>query len=60
MIVKIFTAAHMLNSFQGKMAAVLPGNHDYSSGSDSPLWKTFREETGDPVKLIDKKGGVRT
>ena len=55
----IIRAAHLLNSFQGKMAAVLPGNHDYYSGSDSTLWKTFREEAGDLVKLIDKKDGVR-
>ena len=51
----IICAAHLLNSFQGKMAAVLPGNHDYYSGSDSTLWKTFREEAGDLVKIIDKK-----
>ncbi len=47
-------AAGMLSEFQGKLVAVLPGNHDYLSAEDT-LWKRFKEAGGDSVLLLEEK-----
>lgn len=47
-------AARMLSEFQGKLVAVLPGNHDYLSAEDT-LWKRFKEAGGDSVLLLEEK-----
>jgi hypothetical protein len=41
-------AASIIAGFEGKCAAVLPGNHDYVSG-DREFWKTFEEAAGGRV-----------
>lgn len=41
----------MLDRFNGKCIAVLPGNHDYYDPS-SDLWKTFRENAPDRLILL--------
>lgn len=46
--------AEVLNTFEGQLVAVLPGNHDYFS-SDSDLWGAFRDHAGDRVLLMDTK-----
>jgi DNA repair exonuclease SbcCD nuclease subunit len=54
---EIRTAAQTLAGFQGAVAAVLPGNHDFLAGPTSPLWKGFRESLeaakADRVLLLD-------
>ncbi len=47
-------AAGMLSEFQGKLVAVLPGNHDYLSAEDT-LWKRFKEAGGDAVLLLEEE-----
>jgi DNA repair exonuclease SbcCD nuclease subunit len=47
-------AASILDGFTGRLAAVLPGNHDYFASDDSQLWKAFRESAGDRTLLLDK------
>jgi len=46
-------AAELLNAFQGRLVAVLPGNHDFYSGSPSTLWARFREAAGDRILLLE-------
>jgi exonuclease SbcD len=47
-------AAEMLRDFQGRLVAVLPGNHDYLSPEDE-LWKRFRQASGDAVLLLEER-----
>ncbi len=47
-------AAGMLAEFQGALAAVLPGNHDYLSPADE-LWKRFMESAGSATLLLEDK-----
>jgi hypothetical protein len=51
---EVFRAANTLAEFQGELAAVLPGNHDYYAGEAGSLWKSFRERAGDRVLLLDR------
>ncbi len=44
-------AAGILSGFQGAIAAVLPGNHDYLSAADE-MWKRFMEAAGSSVLLL--------
>ncbi|MBN2552219.1 MAG: metallophosphoesterase [Spirochaetales bacterium] len=45
-------AADLLNDFHGRLAAVLPGNHDFYSGRSSSLWSRFSESAGDRILLL--------
>ena len=45
-------AAALLNGFQGRLVAVLPGNHDFYSGNTSSLWSRFGEAAGDRILLL--------
>jgi exonuclease SbcD len=45
-------AAELLNGFQGRLVAVLPGNHDFYSGNTSALWSRFSEAAGDRILLL--------
>jgi DNA repair exonuclease SbcCD nuclease subunit len=47
-------AAGSISGFRGRLAAVLPGNHDYISGDDE-LWRRFRDSAGDSVLLLDQQ-----
>jgi exonuclease SbcD len=51
---EVLRAANILDQFQGELAAVLPGNHDYFTGESGSLWKSFRERAGDRVLLLDR------
>jgi 3',5'-cyclic AMP phosphodiesterase CpdA len=46
-------AAETLRDFQGKLAVVLPGNHDFLSPQDE-IWSRFREACGDAVLVLDE------
>ncbi len=46
-------AARTLGAFRGKLAAVMPGNHDFIAPDDE-LWPRFREAAGDKVLLLDE------
>jgi exonuclease SbcD len=48
----VLRAAKSLGAFRGKLAAVMPGNHDFISGEDK-LWTRFRDAAGDAVLLLD-------
>lgn len=48
-------AADLLNGFQGRLVAVLPGNHDFYSGNSSSLWSRFSEAAGDRILLLQDR-----
>jgi DNA repair protein SbcD/Mre11 len=51
-------AAASLGRFAGRLAAVLPGNHDYV-GPDDELWRRFRDAAGDRVLVLAEPRPVR-
>jgi DNA repair exonuclease SbcCD nuclease subunit len=51
----IARAARSLGEFQGKLAAVLPGNHDYLAHASRSLWTEFAERIGDSTLLLAEK-----
>lgn len=48
----VLRAAQALRGFEGRLAAVLPGNHDHLSPGQDPLWPAFREACGDRVLVL--------
>jgi DNA repair exonuclease SbcCD nuclease subunit len=44
--------ATLLGRFDGTATLVVPGNHDYSCGADSRLWKSFRQAAGEFSNLL--------
>ncbi len=48
----IARAAEIFGQFNGKLVAVLPGNHDFLSPSSGGLWKVFGEKAGDNLLLL--------
>jgi exonuclease SbcD len=50
----VLRAAQMLRAFEGRLAAVLPGNHDHLSPGQDLLWPPFREACGDRVLVLDE------
>jgi exonuclease SbcD len=48
----VLRAAQALRAFEGRLAAVLPGNHDHLSPGQDPLWPAFREACGDRVLVL--------
>lgn len=48
----VVRTAELLNGFQGRLVAVLPGNHDFYSGTFSSLWSRFSEAAGDRILLL--------
>ncbi len=50
----VLRAAQALRAFEGRLAAVLPGNHDHLSPGQDSLWPAFREACGDRVLLLDE------
>jgi DNA repair exonuclease SbcCD nuclease subunit len=51
----IVRAAQTLNQFQGKLVAVLPGNHDFIAQGGARLWPVFQDHKGDRVLLLGEK-----
>ncbi len=49
----VHRAAEILRAFSGKLAVVMPGNHDYIAPGDS-LWPGFRSACGDAVLLLEE------
>ena len=47
-------AAQSLRAFEGRLAAVLPGNHDHLSPGQDSLWPVFRDSCGDRVLVLDE------
>ncbi len=54
---EIQQAVQAINRFEGNVALILPGNHDYIT-ADSPLWDRFKKEAGENVVVLDKKEPV--
>ncbi|MEX1013936.1 MAG: metallophosphoesterase, partial [Candidatus Paceibacterota bacterium] len=50
-------AVQAINKFEGNVALVLPGNHDYIT-EDSQLWDRFKKEAGENVLVLDEKKPV--
>jgi exonuclease SbcD len=50
----VLRAAQSLRGFEGRLAAVLPGNHDHLSPVQDELWPAFREACGDRVLVLDE------
>lgn len=48
----IVRAAQILSEFQGRLATILPGNHDYISTGQIDLWTHFLEKRGDNTIVI--------
>ena len=46
-------AAATLRGFQGRLAAVMPGNHDYVAPDDE-LWPRFADARGDSALVLDQ------
>ncbi|MDI3484970.1 MAG: repair protein SbcD/Mre11 [Methanolobus sp.] len=51
----ILRTAQILNTFQGNILALLPGNHDYITGEEGDLWSIFEGHAGDNVKVLKSK-----
>jgi DNA repair exonuclease SbcCD nuclease subunit len=47
-------AARVLAGFAGKLAAVLPGNHDFL-GTDGEPWRGFRDAAGGSVLVLEEQ-----
>jgi len=45
--------AEALKRFTG-LVAVLPGNHDYKSDADDPIWPYFRDSLGEGHLILDR------
>lgn len=45
--------AEALRRFDG-MVAVLPGNHDYKSEADDPIWPDFKDSLGEGHLILDR------
>ena len=50
----VLRAAQSLRGFEGRLAAVLPGNHDHLSPGQDSLWQVFREACGDRALVLDE------
>ena len=44
-----------LDRFEGKLVALLPGNHDYVQDGPGSLWSVLYDEAGDRVLLLTEK-----
>jgi len=50
----VLRAVQTLKEFEGKLVAVLPGNHDFNTGMQDDLWSHFRGGGGDSLLLLEK------
>lgn len=48
----IIRATQIISEFEGALAIVLPGNHDFVSSPKDEPWSTFRDNCGDTVLLL--------
>jgi DNA repair exonuclease SbcCD nuclease subunit len=48
----ITRAAELFSSFEGQVL-ILPGNHDYVTGDEDPLWNTFKKHAKAQVRVLD-------
>ena len=48
----VLRALESLRSFEGKLVALLPGNHDYRSPGRDPLWPFLEEQAGDALLVL--------
>jgi DNA repair exonuclease SbcCD nuclease subunit len=51
----IIYASNILKDFQGRLVAVLPGNHDFISKGHTDLWSHFKENMADNVLLLAER-----
>ena len=47
-------ATAILGEFEGKLTAVLPGNHDYVTPGQEGLWSTFQNYSDNSVLVLDE------
>jgi DNA repair exonuclease SbcCD nuclease subunit len=50
----VLRAVQALKEFEGKLVAVLPGNHDFKTGMQDDLWSYFKGSGIDNILLLDK------
>jgi exonuclease SbcD len=50
----VLRAAQLLRGFEGRLAAILPGNHDHLSPGQDTLWPAFRDAGGDRLLVLDE------
>ncbi|MCB9211070.1 MAG: DNA repair exonuclease [Ignavibacteriales bacterium] len=48
----IVRSAAILNKFEGKLIAILPGNHDYLIDMNNNPWKEFSDHIGDRILIL--------
>ncbi|MCK5217301.1 MAG: DNA repair exonuclease [Methanosarcinales archaeon] len=48
----IAQAAKSLSRFEGKLVAVLPGNHDFTTPEQHDLWNNFEQYSGDNIIIL--------
>lgn len=51
----IIRTSKILQEFQGRLVAVLPGNHEFISSDPTDLWLYFRENIPDNVIVLSEK-----
>ncbi len=51
----IIRAAKIICDFQGRLAALLPGNHDYYSTGKNDIWTLFLENAGDNILVLKER-----
>ena len=48
----VLRAATLLKDFEGRLALILPGNHDYIQKSDDPIWPDFLNNASQNTMLL--------
>jgi exonuclease SbcD len=51
---EVLRARQILGEFQGKLLAVLPGNHDFLTSSETDIWKRFDQDDSGNVLVLRK------
>ncbi|KKM01618.1 hypothetical protein LCGC14_1792640 [marine sediment metagenome] len=51
----VIKAARIIDGFEGRVAVVLPGNHDFITAAPAEMWKIFQQNCGDDVLVLSEK-----
>ncbi len=51
----VIKAAQIIDGFEGRVAVVLPGNHDFITAAPAEMWKIFQQNCGDDVLVLSEK-----
>ncbi len=51
----VVKASQIIDGFEGRLAVVLPGNHDFITAAPTDVWKIFQQNSGDDVIVLSEK-----